>query len=79
MSEAGVGSQEEPARVGVQGQRLRPRAAAGRSNSTPEARAATGNSNPTPKAKGGGREGQPHSPRSGGCAGTGGPRGAIPC
>ena len=53
MSEAGRGSQEEPPHVGGQGQRLRPRAAAGRSNTMPEDRAATWSSNPMPKARGG--------------------------
>ena len=33
---------------------------------------------PMPKARGGGREEQSPRPRSGGCPGTGGPRGAIP-
>ena len=45
--------------------RLRPGAAAGRRN-------------PTPEARGSGQEDQPPSPRSGGCEGAGGPRGAIP-
>ena len=52
-------SWEEIPRVLGQGRRLRPRAAAGRSNPKPKVRAATGSSNPTPKARGGGREGQP--------------------
>ena len=44
-----------------QGWRLRPGAAAGKSNLMPEARVVTGRSNPTPEARGGSREEQPHS------------------
>ena len=53
-------SWEEIPRVLGQGRRLRPRAAAGRSNPKPKVRAATGSSNPTPKARGSGWKGQPH-------------------
>ena len=59
-SEAGGNSREESPHFLGQGRRLRPRAAAGRSNLTPEARAVTGGSNPTPNTRGGCREGQPH-------------------
>ena len=34
---------------------------------------------PTPKARAGGRVARRSIPRSGGCAGAGGPREAIPC
>ena len=53
-------SWEEIPRVLGQGRRLRPRAAAGRSNPKPKVRAATGSSNPTPKARGSSQERHPH-------------------
>ena len=59
-SEAGGNSREESPHFLGQGRRLRPRAAAGRSNPKPKVRAATGSSNPTPKARGSGWKGQPH-------------------
>ena len=59
-SEVRGGGREEPPHNRGQGWHPRPRAAAGRSNPTPEARAATESSNPTPKARDGGLEGQPH-------------------
>ena len=60
---------------------LRPGAADGRSYLmplSPKPRAAARRSNPTPEARGGGPGGPTPRPRSCGCAGTGGPRGAIP-
>ena len=59
-SEVRGGGREEPPHNRGQGWHPRPRAAAGRSNLTPEARAVTGGSNPTPNTRGGCREGQPH-------------------
>ena len=42
----------------------------------PEARGGSWEEPPTPEAR---ASGQRSKPRSGGCAGAGGPRGAIPC
>ena len=72
-SEARGGGWEDPPQVQGQGWHLRPGAAAGRSNPTPEARAATWRSNPTPKARGGSQEEQPHIQGV-----VAAPRGAIP-
>ena len=71
---------------------LRLGAVAKRSYPRPRPGVAAGRTYPTPKAGGGGWEDLPHAgsqghwpgaatppPRSGGCVGEGGPRGAIPC
>ena len=50
--------------------------AAGRSHLALEAKGGDPEEPPTPEAR---ASGQRSKPRSGGCAGAGGPRGAIPC
>ena len=64
----------------LRGATLRPRSGATvwRSHPAYEARVGDGMSHSVPKARGSGREDNPR-PRTGGCAGTGGARGAIPC
>ena len=74
VSEARDGGREESPCGQGQG---RPRAVAKRRNPMPEAKVVTGRSNHMPKAKAAAGGATPH-PRSGGCMGTGGPRGAIP-
>ena len=80
MSEVRGGGREELPRVQGQwqpgGDTLCLRSgAAGRSHLAPEARGGSWKEPPTPEVRAGSREEQP---RSGGCPGTGGSRGAIP-
>ena len=75
------GGREETPRIQGQGQLgeatscPRPGVVTLRSHPEPKARGSSWEEPPTPEARAGGREEQP---RSGGCAGAGRPRGAIP-
>ena len=75
-------TQEELPHVRGQGQRPRVAGCDGagmveRSHPASEVRVGDGMSHSVPEARGSGREDNPR-PRTGGCAGTGGARGAIP-